>query len=58
MIDSVDIIGSVANDIAFRNLLMIDVEDELDVRAVYPIDHFHRFIRALEGNVRNDPQVR
>nr|WP_244965799.1 hypothetical protein [Paenibacillus alvei] len=27
---------------------MVDVEDELDVRAVYLIDHFYRFIRALK----------
>ncbi len=33
VVDAVDVAGCVTDDVAFRNLLVVDVEHELDVRA-------------------------
>src|SRR5690606_14329728 len=48
VINTGQVVGQIACNIAFRYLLVVHVEYELDVRASDRVDDAHRFIRALQ----------
>ena len=44
VINTVDIAGCIADNIALCNLLVVDIEDELHIRAANLIDNVDRFV--------------